>query len=424
IAPGQYSIDDPEAAKIIYGLGKGFNKTAWYKASADPNAIFHDLFTDRNTVRHSVNRRLVANLYSASALTGMETNVDECIALLVGHLNELAGSKKIFDLVFWMQCYAFDAIGHITVGKRFGFLDRGTDDDNIFSSLGMYLKYCANIGILHEIHDPLSWLMARLSSSSINHVGNFTQNQIKEGKKEFSAKAGGPKKQDFLSKILQLHNENPERFPETAIYTTCITNIGAGSDTTSISICSILFNLMNTPTALLKLRQEIDEKLPQLEKTNTVTFKDAQSMPYLQACIKEGLRLHPATGLPLGRIVPEGGVSIQGTYFPAGTTVGINTWVAHMNQNVFGPDPEAFRPERWVDESKEKLSLMDSYWMPFGGGSRTCIGKNISLLEINKLVPVLVKNFDFVAHEPEKVTHDNAWLVKQQNMRCSVSQRK
>lgn len=103
--------------------------------------------------------------------------------------------------------------------------------------------------------------------------------------------------------------------------------------------------------------------------------------------------------------------------------MGINTWVAHRNKDVFGPDADAFRPERWLDQEKKKFSLMESYWLPFGSGSRTCIGKNISLLEINKLIPVLVTKFDFVPAKDCKVTNENYWLVKQKGMLCHVSER-
>lgn len=87
-------------------------------------------------------------------------------------------------------------------------------------------------------------------------------------------------------------------------------------------------------------------------------------MPYLQAVIKEALRLHPATGLPLWRVVPEGGAEISGQYFPAGTTVGLNTWVAHYSEEVFGPDAAVFQPERWTESSEEEIKKMDGYYLP------------------------------------------------------------
>ena len=90
-------------------------------------------------------------------------------------------------------------------------------------------------------------------------------------------------------------------------------------------------------------------------------------MPYFQAVIKEAMRLHPATGLPLWRVVPEGGATISGRYFPAGEVVGVNTWVAHYNEDVFGADASTFRPERWLEAAEhggDHLKTMDAYYFP------------------------------------------------------------
>jgi cytochrome P450 len=90
-----------------------------------------------------------------------------------------------------------------------------------------------------------------------------------------------------------------------------------------------------------------------------VSWKEAQGMSYLQACIKEALRLHPAVGMPLERVVPEGGVVLGGHWFRSGTVVGVNAWVLHRNQDVFGHDAEIWNPERWLKANTEQLKAMD-----------------------------------------------------------------
>lgn len=69
-----------------------------------------------------------------------------------------------------------------------------------------------------------------------------------------------------------------------------------------------------------QLREEIDTKFKDLNDPEFLPFTETQSMPYLSACIKESLRLHPATGLPMARVVPEGGETISGKFFPAGVS--------------------------------------------------------------------------------------------------------
>ena len=70
-----------------------------------------------------------------------------------------------------------------------------------------------------------------------------------------------------------------------------------------------------------KLREELDRAAKEGTISDPINFKQAQDLPYLQAVIKEGLRIHPATGFTMPRIVPEGGKEIMGRYFPGGVSV-------------------------------------------------------------------------------------------------------
>jgi cytochrome P450 len=108
-----------------------------------------------------------------------------------------------------------------------------------------------------------------------------------------------------------------------------------------------------------QLREEIDTAVAELQHSgDTIRFADAQKMSYLQACIKEGLRIHPVTGLPLARVVPKEGAMISGRYFPAGAVVGVSAWIANSNVEVFGADADVFRPERWLGDA-EAVAAMD-----------------------------------------------------------------
>lgn len=68
------------------------------------------------------------------------------------------------------------------------------------------------------------------------------------------------------------------------------------------------------------------------------------------------MRIHPPTGFILERVVPDGGVTLGGTYLPKGTIVGVNSWVIHYNKQVFGDDVDVFRPERWLEDDQEDIA--------------------------------------------------------------------
>jgi cytochrome P450 len=146
----------------------------------------------------------------------------------------------------------------------------------------------------------------------------FSQAQIDERKLEEASPHEPDGTGDFLSTYLALYRKEPDYFTYQDLFAGCITNISARSDTTSISLSSVLYNLCKYPEVLQKLREELEQKKAKGELSNPVTFKESQACPYLQAVIKEALRVHPATGLPLGRRVPKGGATIAGIFFPEG----------------------------------------------------------------------------------------------------------
>ncbi|OBT68006.1 hypothetical protein VE03_01548 [Pseudogymnoascus sp. 23342-1-I1] len=422
IAPDEYSFEDLQAVKIIYGHGTKFAKAPWYNASGVPsNHPRMNLFTDRDMKNHADNRRKVANLYSMTALLKMEPSVNACIEIILQRFDEFTSSKQSINMHHWLQCYAFDVIGLITFSRRFGFLDKGEDIEEIMKSIHNFLHYSALVGIYNEWHTYLFGLIAIVGFKGMKNIVAFSLDRIKRNSD--LDKGEGEMEEDFLSKALALHRAAPDRFSMDDVISTCTSNVGAGSDTTGISLSSILYYLVRNPLTLHKLRVEIEGETQHGTVSSPITFQEAQAMPYLQAVIKESLRLHPATGLPLARVVPAAGAVIAGTRFPGGTIVGVNTWVAHANVSVFGDNARTFRPERWL-EGDETTSMLNKFWMPFGVGSRTCIGKNISLLEISKLIPELVRRYDFeLIGMDGGLETQNIWFVKSINFFCKIMKR-
>lgn len=262
-----------------------------------------------------------------------------------------------------------------------------------------------------------------------SRLDDFSSEYINNGIKKYEARGGqaDPDRAapDMLTKLLDITAKDENRGESSMIVQgAAASNVFAGSDTTGISLTSIFFQLMKHPDKLAKLQQELDTAAFQGQVSEPITFAQSQKLPYLQAVIKEALRLHPATGLPMWRQVPKEGAVVCGQYFPAGANLGINSWVAHSNEDIF-PDARAFLPERWIDSSKKALSEMERYFMSFGMGARACIGRNISLLEMNKVVPELLRRYDFKMADPqvERLDSLNRWFVKQHNLKVRVSKR-
>jgi cytochrome P450 len=91
-----------------------------------------------------------------------------------------------------------------------------------------------------------------------------------------------------------------------------------------------------------------------------LSWNQSQNLPYLQACLKEAMRVRPAVGLNITRLVPPEGAELDGHFFPGGTSVACNGWVLHRDRDVFGQDADDFRPERWLDD-EERARRMERY---------------------------------------------------------------
>jgi hypothetical protein len=365
-------------------------------------------------------------MYSMSSLVGYEPFVNNCTSLLTQRFNECAKAGQTINLYHWLQCYAFDVIGEITFADRFGLLDVGEDKEGIFNAIDQRTNYATFVGVFPWLHRFLFYLQPKTGGGLF--LLNYTLKQI--GKRQSLLKdprnVGREGPPDIMTKILLAHEENPEKVTKMDLITMCQSNIGAGSDTTAITLSAILYNLLRYPHTYKRLQDEIDTAAKEGRISDPVTFKEAQEqLPYLQAVVKEALRMHPATGLPMARTVPSSGTTICNHSIPAGATVGINAWVAGRNTSIFGPDAGRWRPERWLEiESSGRGGEVEKYSFSFGMGSRTCVGKNISLLEMSKLIPQLVRRFNFVldgdVERSGGVKSSNRWFVKQINFRGRV----
>lgn len=309
----------------------------------------------------------------------------------------------------------------------------GTDIGHLISTIGSILEFSSIIGLFPALLAIQPFLASVGGSSSTNVVIDFANERIREAKEAIvnglydteGSRKTNLAPQDFCSKLIRMaENYSGEKTGKVSaddlIAGACTQNIFAGSDTTSITLTATLFNIVKRPEVLRKVRIELEQAARNGQLSDPPLFSETQKLVYYQAVLKESLRVHPAVGFPLWREVPNGGATICGRYFPAGTNVGVNPWVAHRNRQIWGPDAEEFRPERWTDRSEDELRDMNAVFMPFGLGSRTCIGKNVSLLEVSKLIPQILRKFDVEVTRGVGVDGELssrcAWFVKQKEL--------
>ena len=188
---------------------------------------------------------------------------------------------------------------------------------------------------------------------------------------------------DLLSKLQQGKDDDGNPMGMQELTAEALTQLIAGSDTTSkyvstahvlgdisyvtfSSSCAITYYLAANPNVQRKLQQELDDAL-QDEDDSAATFELTKNLPYLNAVINEALRLHSTSAIGLPRIVPEGGIMIQGHFFKEGAVLSVPSYTIHRDREVWGDDATAYRPERWFERDNDAIQRT---FNPYSYGSR------------------------------------------------------
>jgi cytochrome P450 len=193
-------------------------------------------------------------------------------------------------------------------------------DDGSFAQIDSALHSASWVGQIPWVYWAQDWLEPIIG----NHLGirarhgtlrSFAAKEVKLRRER------GSDHTDILAKLMRVQKEKPDGMNEMAIISMATSNIFAGSDTTAISIGAILYYLCRNPTCQTKLLDEISSVLGSGAPHDSITYEATTKMKYLQACIYEALRLHPAVGMSLPRIVPDGGIRIADVYIPSGVSI-------------------------------------------------------------------------------------------------------
>ena len=165
-------------------------------------------------------------------------------------------------------------------------------------------------------------------------------NQRSESEKvkdEVKTKGGDLLYSDQTGSLMAKIRRNPESFKVEDVFYHMSMNVLAGGETTAASTANIVYYLIKNPRVLGKLREELEETLGKRgEASKRVSMKEAQNIPYLQAVIKESLRILP-NGLLLPRVMPKGGLTLAGQFFPEGVShqITYSAWDQELALTLF-----------------------------------------------------------------------------------------
>ncbi|ETN07353.1 hypothetical protein PPTG_23171 [Phytophthora nicotianae INRA-310] len=176
-----------------------------------------------------------------------------------------------------------------------------------------------------------------------------------------------------------------------------ISFLAAGRETTATTMSWVILMLNRYPKVLERVRHEIKDKLPDLVSGNmrSPTLEDTQQLVYLEAVVRETLRLFPVAAVS-GRSATRDVRLYEGTLIKAGTRIVLPHYCMGRMTTVWGPDVDEFKPERWIDPISGKIKMVSPFkFSVFFGGPRICLGMKFALAEVKITLAKLLSQFDF-----------------------------
>ncbi|KAL6583171.1 hypothetical protein OROMI_005249 [Orobanche minor] len=353
-------------------------------------------FAPNGTYWRLLRRIAASHLFSPRRVSAHETGrQQDCAAMLANIEAEqtLCGSVSLRE---HLQAAALNNIMGSVFGKRY---DPAQDSDELnelremvregFELLGAF-NFSDHLPWLSYLYDPFR-IVSRCEAL-VPRVRNLVNGIIQEHKiKNRESDDGVSDTADFVDVLLSLDGD--EKLGEDDMIAVLWEMIFRGTDTTALLTEWVMAELVLHPEVQAKLREELDGAA-------SLTDADLAALPYLQAVVKETLRVHPPGPLLAWARLSTSDVQLSnGMVVPAATTAMVNMW-AITHDPALWADPMEFRPERFVAAmggADVDVRGGDLRLAPFGAGRRVCPGKNLGMATVSLWVAKLVQHFQWTA---------------------------
>ena len=228
-------------------------------------------------------------------------------------------------------------VADFVFGKPFGFINAGSDFLNLITTVDGRGTCVNALGALPIWLRPWMAYMPfdafwRQQTSSMKHLKTLAVSSCTERKR-----LANYDRKDLLSYLLSAKSEDGNPLPEVAIISESAPFIIGGSDSTANTIVHFIDLVSRDPEIQKRLQAELDDAFakPTVELEAWVPLEaETSKLPYLNATLKETLRIRPTAAAGLERVVPKGGREIAGYYLPAGTLVSVPTYTIHHNPTL------------------------------------------------------------------------------------------
>ncbi|ELU42417.1 cytochrome P450 monooxygenase [Rhizoctonia solani AG-1 IA] len=435
LGPNHISIADPDAFESVYGHGNGLLKSEFYDAfQGGPET---DTFNARDKAENESDLlqflahktfSVLSLVYAATFKSYARNGICDAMRQVAGSLESIGLPKmrKRSSMFVLFSYLAFDITGDLSLGSPFGLVQaqkdsslsvesvdvsgetkQGTVEIPIARTIAGGLAQCTTIGLFpswaHNIHIFLPWnalaLFDRLRFFKL--ATTLVDARLKRGSGKDMEDGSGKRNIDLIDKLIEIQDENGNPLPKDEMIAEAVLLLVAGSDTIQQELQAELDKHIIYDDSH---RYEVKEGVAVPGYDVVAWYDDIKGLPFLNACVKETLRIHSTIGIGLPRVVPPGKeIRIAGQTFKPGSVISVPSYTTNR-ASVWGSNATEFQPKRWLDDKSGSLS---KYFVPFSVGPRACIGRNLGYMELMLIAATLVRRYDIEALPITKmVTHE------------------
>ncbi|KID81566.1 Cytochrome P450 family protein [Metarhizium guizhouense ARSEF 977] len=422
VGPDWVVCSDPAEIRRIWGIRSGYYRASWYKATRlDPDNDNVLTLTD-NKAHHYIRSRLLPG-YSGKGMHNQEemadTQIHKLIQLLERKYLSTPDAIRPCNLARTMQYLTQDVITAVGFGQAAGYLDVDEDMFGVIQACETVLLPVHVISFLPILRAILSISIVKpfLPKPTDRHgVGRFLGVIKDHCDRRFGDSA--IRRNDILQTFVDSDLTRKQ------VESEALVTLFGGTDTTATGLRNIIFFLTANANAYRTLQSEIDTAVKTAARP-IITDEHAKSLPYLQACIREGLRMWPPSMGIMGKVSDDDD-EICGKHIPAGTQVGWAALAIMHDKKIFGGDADVYEPRRWLDAEPGNLKEMEAiYGLVFATGTRwECLGKRLAYVEMGKFIFELFCRFDMSMISPmEPFKWVNHGLTAQHDMNIRFTRR-
>ncbi|KAI4680286.1 uncharacterized protein J4E84_007934 [Alternaria hordeiaustralica] len=417
ISPNETAVSDIAGVSQIHKIGAGYLKSDFYSSLLPTDTP--GIFPMRDPHAHAARRRLFARPFSNTSLSSnWDVEIRTKANLAAQRIrHDAMGSSQGADVLKWWTLMANDVIAHLSFGESSEMLEMGKQTPYIDA-----IQAALICGIIRsEIGTTIWKLLSYLPIERMKFLYSIDDVLNEHGERAIQKmrSEGGNTKNLFNQMIAAGEDSKTAALSNKHIREEAAGFIVAGSDTTAVTLTYLVWAVLKQPDLQSRLESEIGELSEELTK------EELETAPLLNSVITETLRLYGAAPGALPRVVPKQGTVVGGHHIPADTVVSTQAYTNHRDPSAF-PNPHNFDGLRFLDKSTMSAHQKASY-MPFGAGSRVCIGIHLAYMELRLGAALFFRHCRGArisdSMNDEMMEMDNNFLIAPKGHHCYITLR-